>query len=155
MAIDNKPNAGKIKLLYLIVPFMFTIIIAVLIFLETFESYFFLLVLALIFVLIIIYLNKLKLRFILFDIKDDKILLRYHGLGPIGATFKSIEFPAKQLVKFELVKAFGGLRKELILYQKTKKGIAKYPAVSMAAMKKNDLEKILATLSNVLKLNKV
>jgi hypothetical protein len=152
MAIDNKLNAGKIKILYLVVPFVFTIFIATTIYFEFFESYRYLIIVAILFVLIVLILSNLKFRYILFDIKDNKILLRYHGLGPVGANFKSIEFPAKNLAKFELQDAFWGFRKELILFQQTKKGLAKYPGVSLSAMSAKDREKLLAVLSNVLKL---
>lgn len=152
MAIDNKPNAGRIKFLYLLVPFIFTIIIALTIFFEFFETYNYLIVLAVLFILIIIFLNKLKFRYIMLDIKDNKLILRYHGLGPMGTSFKSIEFPAQNLAKYEIRSAFYGLRKELVLYQRTNKGIAKYPGVSLAAVDKLDREKIVALLANVLKL---
>jgi len=153
MSIDNKPNAGRIKLLYLLVPFVFTAFIAVTIFLETFDGYDFLFIVAIVFILIIMFLHNIKFRYIIFDIKDNKIVLRYHGLGPIGTTFKSIEFPAQKLAKYEIQSAFFGIRKELVLYQETKKGIAKYPGVSLSAMASKDREKLLAVLYNVLKLN--
>lgn len=152
MAIDNKPNAGRIKLLYLIIPFLFTVFIAVTIFLETFDGYSYLIIVAIVLVLSIIFLNKLKFRFLLFDIKDNKIVLRYHGLGPMGTSFKSIEFPAQKLAKFEIKDELFGLRKELILYQETPKGVAKYPGVSLSAVSKSEREKILAVLAKVLKL---
>lgn len=152
MSIDNKPNAGRIKLFFFLVPLAFTAFIAVTIFLETFDGYNFLFIVAIIFILVIMFLHNMKFRYIIFDIKDNKIVLRYHGLGPMGTDFKAIEFPAEKLAKYEIKNAFFGIRKELVLYQETKKGIAKYPGVSLSAMAKKDREKLLAVLYNVLKL---
>ena len=153
MSIDNKAFAGKIKLFYLLIPFAFTLFIALAIFFDWFNGFDFLIIVAIVFILIIIFINNLKFKYVLFDIQNNIIILRYHGLGPLSPTFNSIEVPAQSLSRFEIKNAFFGLRKELVLYQKTKGGIAKYPGVSISAMPKKERNKIIVILNKVLNLN--
>lgn len=153
MIIENKNNAGKVKLFFLLVPFIFTLFVVLSILIDWFEGYSFLIYVGVLFVLVVIFLAKLKLRYVSFDIKKNNIILRYHGLGPITPSYNSIEFPVSQLGKYEITFSMFKLRNELILYRKTNTGVAKYPSVSLSAMGKKEIHKIEQTLLRVLKIS--
>lgn len=60
------------------------------------------------------------------------------GLQPMLAEHKAIEIPKSQFVKYEIKKSNLGLRTSIILYQRTKKGIAKYPPVAINTLTKSE-----------------
>lgn len=83
---------------------------------------------------IILVINLLDLNYIYFNDNGDQIVIRYYPMRPIGRKKKAIQIPKISLEGFEIKNSLFGLRKSLILFQKTKKGSAQYPAIGIRAL---------------------
>lgn len=92
----------------------------------------------------IIYLVLLisKPYYFAFNDKDDTLSFRFYNSHPFFMKPKRVEIRKKTLVKFEVKKSWGGLRKEIILHQKTLKGNAVYPPISVSALGPQQWQKL-------------
>jgi hypothetical protein len=84
--------------------------------------------------------------YIYFEDTGDKLIIRYYPLKILNQKKNSIEIPKKDFIKFTTEKFFFRKYEKIILYQKFKKGIAKYPPISLSAVNKNDIAKIKTLL---------
>ena len=78
-------------------------------------------------------------QYILFDLTGEKLILRYYSIVKFGRKdYQSIEFPVRTLIDFRFEKSVFGLVYDLILVTRTSRGIAEYPPVSLAALRKEE-----------------
>jgi len=84
--------------------------------------------------------------YIYFEDAGEKIIIRYYPLKILNQKKNSIEIPKKDFIKFNTEKFLFGRFEKLILYQRFRKGIAKYPPISLSAVNKNDIIKIKTLL---------
>jgi hypothetical protein len=89
------------------------------------------------------------LNYFYFNNNASKLIIRYYSLKPLSSEQNSLEIPKQNFQKYEIKKSWGGLRKYLIVYQKTAKGIAKYPPISISILKKKDVDQLTRELSNI------
>ena len=90
-------------------------------------------------------------EYIQFAVEDSKVSLRFYQVIKFGRKdYQSIEFPVKTLHDFVIEKSLFGLVNDLTLVIKTRSGIAEYPSISLAAVKKADQLKIEETLKELL-----
>jgi hypothetical protein len=94
---------------------------------------------------LLLYHYLLKPYFIFFTDNGDKIILRYYPINAFNNKKHSIEIPKKNFVKFETKKFFLG-REKIILYRRQKNQIAKFPPISLSAMKKGEVEQMKRVL---------
>jgi len=90
---------------------------------------------------------QLDYNYISFNIDKDKITLRYYSLRPFSKKHKSIEIPNNLYAGYKIEKRFFNLKKVLILYQKLQGKIAKYPAVSLSALNREEFNTLINTLN--------
>ena len=89
-----------------------------------------------------------NLCYVYFSTNNGKILIRYFPLISImKKEYEAIEFPHQALVNFKIEKALGFT--DLLIVIKTRRGIAEYPSISLAAMSKDEIEKIDLALSEI------
>ncbi len=94
-----------------------------------------------------------NLCYVYFNTNDGKILIRYYPvISILKKEYEAIEFAQSALVNFQIEKAMGFT--DLTIAIKTKRGIAEYPTISLAAMKKTEIEQIRQTLSGIMENNK-
>lgn len=92
----------------------------------------------LIYVGFIAYIEKLKYNYIQYADEGEKIVFRYYPLRIFSRKYKAIEIPKFAFIKFETKISFNNKVEEIILFQKTKKGIFQYPPISISALSEND-----------------
>jgi len=154
MKFDNRKNVYMIWFRKLLL----TIILLLLIILFGFSDYFknpvfgidnsiFLIGLGIIYIIIIILNAILQQTYVFFSDAVDKIIMRYYPIRVLNQKKSSIEIPKSKFVKYEIEKFFFGMKEKIILYQKTKDGIAHYPSISLSAVDKKDRENIKKALS--------
>jgi len=146
MNINTKDRSTKIRYRFLAIAFLTIGLLAFLLlsdFVKQREAPIGVIILA-----VIIYLYYMFKRYMYFSFDDEseKISIRYFNLIPTAMDHHAIEIPKRSLVNYEIKKSFFGLREEIILVQKLKNGIAKYPPISISIL--NDIEK--RALSNSL-----
>lgn len=87
-----------------------------------------------------------------FSDEEKKVSLKYYKAISFGKKqYRSIEFPQMFLVKAKFENSLFGKLSDLTLEIKTKRGVAEYPSVSLAAVSKDDREKIQKSLNEMLK----
>ncbi len=156
MEIDITQKAIKVKLRKLFLTIIFVALLLVVYIGDFVEPLFGInenysaLVVVLIYILIFLYFHILDLNYIYYTDENGKIILRYYSLRSITKGYKSIEIPKKEFVKFEIQKSFYDLKEYLILFQRMKKGVAKYPPVSISALNHDEREKLKQSLTDLL-----
>jgi len=146
MTINNQNRAAWIKLFYYVLIFLYLAVSILLIYLEV-EPIYPIFGAISFFVLLCITISLLfNLNYIIYQESEEKIILRYYPLHPFHHKFKSIEISKKTFSHFDLNQKLFGLRPEVIFYQQTDRGLAKYPSVSISSLSKADRTKMINSL---------
>lgn len=146
MIIKNQSRAGNIKFGYYLTTFLYLAAVVLGLYFEIPNLKLTLGLLTLVFLLGLIFSFQLRFNHLIFMDTGDKLILRYYPLHPFHEKFKSIEIPKSEFSHFEIKKGLFNLRTEVILFQQTVRGVAKYPPVSISALTKKDRENFLASL---------
>ena len=96
----------------------------------------------------------LKYQFVYVSLEENKISIKYYTMGFIPGARKSYEFPASEFYRFELEKSFFNLRKNIIVFRKVKKGIAKYPPISLTGLKEKQRNQVITLFTGLSKAHK-
>lgn len=92
-----------------------------------------------------------EFMYIQFTAENGKVTLRYYPAVKFGRReYNAIEFPESSLHNFIIEKSFFGLVRDLTLEVRTKRGIAEYPPISLAATNKEERKKIEEKLREIL-----
>jgi hypothetical protein len=75
-------------------------------------------------------------------------------LAPFRTSNNSILIKSENFRKYEIKTSLFGLKKTLALFQETPGGLARFPKVSLTAMRSEDREKISKALDLILAINK-
>lgn len=86
-------------------------------------------------------------QYIYFSDEGDKIILRYFSPGIFTTKKNSIEINKSFFAGFKITKSFFGIKEKIVLSQKTKRGIANYPAVSITALSQEEKKRITDSLN--------
>lgn len=93
-----------------------------------------------------------NLCFISFNTNNQKVLIRYYPIITLmKKEFESIEFQHQALLNFKIEKSIGFADLDIAI--KTKRGIAEYPTISLAALNKAEIEQIRQELLLIMKNN--
>ncbi len=92
-------------------------------------------------------------HYIYYSDTGDRFVLRYFSLRPLTEKKSAIEFNKNELYRYEIINPLFGLNRSLVIYRKTARGIAKYPPVSVTAVKKSDRKKMLASIQKIIAAN--
>jgi hypothetical protein len=94
-----------------------------------------------------------NLCFISFSTNNGKVLIKYYPIISIlKKEFESIEFSHQSLVNFQIEQALGFA--DLTIAIKTKRGIAEYPTISLAALSKAEIGQIKLALEEIIRNNR-
>jgi hypothetical protein len=154
MIIDIRKAVLKNKIRSFYSTLFFLTVIAVLLVTDIYsgeiagiDKYEFSIVLACIYILSALYSTIRNYYYIYYNDEGDKIILRFFSFSFFAQKKNSIELSKKELEGYQIDQKIFGLRENLILYQKTKRGTAKYPPVSITALSKKEKKELLNSLS--------
>lgn len=99
------------------------------------------------FITYMIYRGNLRYHFISFSDEGGKIVIRFYRFGGITQKYRSYEIVKSMLYSYEIHYHFFGKRPELVIFQKTSKGIAKYPPIPITALTPEQLSALTQILS--------
>ena len=150
MIIDTRKRGTNIKLAFVTGGISALAFLGFLWFSDVFKNTHIPLIITSILVLIYILIYIRSYQFIYYSDEDDYIIFRYFKIIPTTLIHNSIEIKKSSLVKYELVKSFFNFREEIVLSQKTKRGIAKFPPVSIAILNKKQKEYLIKSLDRIL-----
>ncbi len=149
MFIENKKQAALGRLLFLLIPLLFINIVAVLVFLGLQSDVIVLGALTVIFIFCLWFAGNLGFNYLYISFENEMLVIKYFSVSPVSGKHKMIEIPLQSLYKYEIETSIYGLRKDLILFRRTPKGIAKYPPVSITLLSDKDLAMLQKALSEV------
>lgn len=94
-----------------------------------------------------------NLCYVYFSTENGKVVIRYFPvISFLKKEYDSVEFAQSALVNFQIEKAFGFADLDIAI--RTKRGIAEYPTISLAALSKSEIELIRETLTAIMKNNR-
>ena len=146
MKIENSAFVVRERKLMYLSTISLTILIPIIFLAEFFDTpvlgisrEYYIIGIAFLYILLHLYRHWLNLNFIEAVTEDNKFILRYYSLRIFSAKHKSIEIPLADFMGFEITKSFKGLKKNLVLFQRIKGKKAKYPPISISALKKEQI----------------
>jgi hypothetical protein len=153
MKFDNQKTTIRVSLWKMFLAIFFAVLI--IFFLATswfnkpflgFERYELIFMSAGLYLFIMLVIYVLGLNYIYFNDDGDQIIIRYYPMRPLARKKKAIQIPKISLAGYEIKSSLFGLRKSLVLHQKTKKGAAKYPAIGITSLTKKEFDIITSQL---------
>lgn len=91
----------------------------------------------------------LEHNYIYYSDMGDKIVVRYYSLRPLESSQNSIEIPKSEFHDYSITRSFFNLKEKIVLFQNTRRGVAKYPPISITALSKAEKEKLKSSLGKV------
>lgn len=90
----------------------------------------------------------LNYQYISFSDDGDNIIFRYFTAGIVGGKKNSVEINKISFAGYKTETRFFGMIQSIILYQKFKEGIAKYPPVYITALSREEKDKVFKSLKH-------
>lgn len=152
MKIDNTLNASKLRLFFVLLLSFMAICLWFFIGVTNYSKVTNIAMLVFFILAIDIYvaMHIAGLNYFIFDDENGKYTFKYFPIHPMFTKRQKIEILQSDFERFEIKTSFFGLRKELILYQIVKDGVAAYPPIRISALTKNEIR----SLKNALDKNK-
>ena len=155
MVIDNKKTIISLHLRKLLLIVLLSLAVVFLCYFEIFPKEFTgfdqkYLIFALIALYLIYYFWGLVCNYHYFyysDLSPSKLVFRFYSLAPLSKRQNTVEIRKDEFYKFGFEEKMIGIRKYLMLYQKTPKGIAKYKPISISLLKKSERHDLSVALS--------
>ncbi len=148
MVIKNNQQVARIKKIFFLVCIAIALAALALFLLD--HTFYALLCVG-VFSLWYIFFNVANYLYIEYSDNGKNILLRYYKAISFGSKeFSSIEFPKSILKKAMFEDSVFGKLADLTFIVKTKRGIAEYPTISLAAVSLNDRKRIQQSLKEIL-----
>lgn len=149
MVIQNVFQTSKVRLAFVVLLFLsaFFVVYA---YIEGFERHRGLLITAGALFLVYLFLHARNFYYVYFRFQGGKITFRYRYSHPLIGAPRAIEIPYKNFARYEIKSSLGALRTNIILYQEVKGKEAKYPAVSVSGLNRNEIEQLKQALNEIL-----
>ena len=79
---------------------------------------------------------KMHYTYFFFSNNSKSLVFRFYSLRFFSGKPKTIEIPKSNFLKYDIVTSFFDKKDSLVLYQKTSKGVAQYPPISLTLLGK-------------------
>ena len=101
--------------------------------------------------LLIFFWSQYRMEYTYFYFSNNgKILLfRFYSLRNFYGKPKTIEIPKTSFVNYDIVTSLFNKKESLVLYQKTPKGVAKYPPISLTLLSKKQKTELKRALFSI------
>ncbi len=159
MKIDNKKETYRIWIQKFIATVLFVPAIIVVWFTDMFddqvlglERVHYIIIICCLYFGLFLYHYLLQPDFVFYTDNGPGITLRFYHIRAMNRKKHSIEIPKDLFVKYESEKFFFG-NERLILYQRYKHNVAKFPAVSLSALSQDKKIRMKESLDQYLKKN--
>lgn len=156
MKLANKKETYRIWLQKFIATVIFAPLVLVFFFSNFFDDPFvglqrahLIIIVTLLYLAVIVYHHLLNPYFIFYTDHGDKLVFRYYPIRAFNQKKNSIIIPKDKFAKYRTEKTFLG--EKLHLYQQNRKGMAKYPPISLSGLSSKDREDLKSSLNQYLK----
>ncbi len=148
MLISNKQFFKKLRLLHLLVLlFMIVAIVYSLFVFNKEEVWGYIIFIVAVYLLFSLFWHLKKYYYIEVDSDSNFLTIKFFGTSFLSSSKHKIRIPLRDFVKYEIIKK--GLHKDLILYQQTERGLAKYPPVSIEGLPNKQLKDFIDLLNSI------
>ena len=103
-------------------------------------------VLSVVFLIFFWFQYQMKYTYFYFSNNGKNLVFKFYSLRIIAGKPKTIEISRTNFVKYDIITGFFDKRDSLVLYQKTPKGVAKYPPISLSLLSKQQKTELKRTL---------
>jgi len=89
---------------------------------------------------------KMEYTYFYFSNNNKNLIFRFYSLRIFSGKPKTIEIPKKNFMKYDILTSFFDKKDFLVLYQKTPKGVVKYPPIPLTLLsnkQKTELKRAL------------
>jgi len=154
MIIDTKEEAvalRNVKNFVLICCSVLAVITAAFIPVETMVKFIIWGALFVIFLIFFWFQYKMDYTYFYFSNNGKSLIFKFYSMRIYSGKPKTIEISKTNFMKYDLVMSFFNKKESLVLYQKTTKGIAKYPPISLTLLntkQKTELKRALFSMEN-------
>lgn len=154
--VDNKIEAAKIRLAYIVSISTGTILIIYSAFSSSgAEGKLLGLILGVICYIVFLYLLMIKPEYAYFAIENNnKLVVRNYSAFPLFRKYKAFEVSIPDIFNYELKKALFGQIILIRILVKNKNKIGKYPWISLSVVPKPDLKKLYQSMDKLLSADK-
>ncbi len=156
MKLTNKKETYRIWLQKFVATVIYTPLILVFFFSDYFDKPFIglerpllIIIVTILYLSVIIYHHLLNPYFLFYSDHGDKLTFRYYPIRAFNQKKQSIVIPKEKFVKYEIEKKFMG--EKLYLFQQNRKGVAKYPPVSLSGLGTDDRNRLKGSLNQYLR----
>jgi len=94
---------------------------------------------------------QMHFTYFYFSNNSKNLVFRFYSLRVFYGKPKTIEIPKTSFLKYDIETSFFNKKDSLVLYQKTDKGVAKYPPISLTLLskkQKTELKRALFAMTN-------
>ncbi len=158
MILENRKTAIKVRLRTFVATVVFATIISIIYTTRILNStvlgltkHQFTIFFALIYIFLLLYSYFLNLNYIYYSDNGYSIIFKYYSLRIFSNRKNSIEIPKKDFIQYDFEKKIFNLKENLVLYQRIKTGVAKYPPISISSLTKEEKIKLKKALSRYVK----
>ena len=149
MIIDTKEEASTLGKTKTFVIFIYLLLIILTVTFTSFDTPFKFLICGGLSAMFLIYYclqYRMGYTYFYFSNNGKSLIFRYYSLRFLYGKPRTIEIPKSSFVNYDITTSFFNKKDSLVLYQKTSKGVAKYPPISLTllgANKKRELKRAL------------
>ncbi|MDP4223053.1 MAG: hypothetical protein Q8868_07055 [Bacteroidota bacterium] len=105
-------------------------------------------ILTICFLIIILFPVVLKYQYVFYSDEGNDIVLRYFSTGVVAGNKNSVEINKRSFTGFRIEKEFFGFVQSLVLFQRLKEGVAKYPPIYLGALNRSQKQKLISSLTS-------
>ena len=158
MVFDNKKTTVRVYLWKMILASVTVILLIGIMATGWFEQdvlgitkYQWIIIVSLVYLIMVIVSRLRKLNFFYFSDEGDKILIRYYPIHPLVHKKKAVQIPKISLAGYDVNISAFGLKKVLVLRQKIKGKVAKYPEIGITALNRKEIDLLIKHLNKYLR----
>lgn len=107
-----------------------------------------------VYVLVFVYLMIKNPDYIYFSDEGSKLIFRYFQIFTFKRRNQAIEIPKHSLEKYEIEESILGLVTKIIVFQRTSKGVAKYPPINISFLSKRERNNMILSLNKCVSIKK-
>lgn len=105
-------------------------------------------ILTIVFLAIILFPVILKYQYVFYSDEGNDIVLRYFSTGVVAGNKNSVEINKRAFTGFRIEKELFGTVQRLVLFQRLKEGVAKYPPIYLSALSRSQKQKLISSLTS-------
>lgn len=154
MKLDNKSRAGRIKLFYMLIPFLIVTSAALIYLVGDSKDFIWAVLGGVTLLVFFVLMFVFKFYYIIFYAGPDKVQLKYKSMSPFPSQNSSVQIKSEQFHDYKITHSLLGIKKNIVLFLNTPGGVAAFPKISISALKKEEIDKIAKALDLIKQLNK-